>query len=134
MNRSDTRLREALADIVRGKMVKRSVHDLVHDGRDLTEDFMAELSAQGYVPCRVADVPVDPGERAPAFYIDRKIAYFGWVFWEQFTSWKIRKLWGSVIRNARGDWTIQIPESGSAVIYVNSSLTIEMDIDRPPEI
>ena len=134
MNRSDTRLREALAEIVRGSIVKRSVHDLAHDGRDLTEDFIAELSAQGYLPCRVTDVPVEPGERAPAFYIDRKIAYFGWVFWEQFTSWKIRKLWGSVIRNTRGDWTIQIPESGSAVIYANSSLTIEMDIDRPPEI
>jgi hypothetical protein len=56
------------------------------------------------------------------------------VFWEQFTSWKIRKLWGSVIRNARGDWTIQIPESGSAVIYANPKLTIEMDIDRPADI
>ena len=133
MTRFDTRLREALAEIVRGKIVKRAVHELIHDGRDLSEEFIAELAAHGYSPCRVADVPVKPGERAPAFYIDRKIAYFGWVFWEQFTSWKIRKLWGSVIRNARGDWTIQIPESGSAVIYANPKLTIEMDIDRPAD-
>lgn len=134
MSRSDTLLREALAEIVRGSNVKRAVHDLVHDGRDLTEEFIAELVAGGYHPCRVAEIPVEPGERAPAFYIDRKIAYFGWVFWEQFTSWKIRKLWGSIQRNTRGDWSIQIPESGSAVIYANSTLTIEMDIDRPPDI
>jgi hypothetical protein len=133
MSRSDRRVREALADIVRGTVVKRSVHDLVHEGTDLTGEFIAELAAQGYIPCRVADVPVDPGQRAPAFYIDRKIAYFGWVFWEQFTSWKIRKLWGSVVKNGRGDWRIQVPESGGALIYANSSLTIEMDIDRPPE-
>lgn len=126
-------VRDALAEIVRGRSVKRAVHDLVHDGRDLTEEFIGELSAQGYVPVRVSDVPVEPGQRAPAFYIDGKIAYFGWVFWEQFTSWKIRKLWGSIIKDARGDWKIQLPDRGRAVIYANTSLTIEMDIDRPPE-
>ena len=77
---------------------------------------------------------MEPGEWAAAFYIDRKIAYFEWVFWEQFTSWKIRKLRGSIQQNARGYWSIQVPGSGSAVIYANSTLTIEMDIDRPPEI
>jgi hypothetical protein len=126
-------VREALAEIVRGTSVKRSVHELVHDGRDLAEDFVAELALQGYVPVRVSEITVQPGERAPAFYIDGKIAYFGWVFWEQFTSWKIRKLWGSVVKDARGDWKIQLPDRGRAVIYANASLTIEMDIDHPPE-
>jgi len=126
-------VREALAEIVRGATVKRAVHELVHDGRDLGEAFVEELALQGYVPVKVSDVPVRPGERAPAFYIDGKIAYFGWVFWEQFTSWKIRKLWGSVIKDARGDWKIQLPDRGRAVIYANTSLTIEMDIDHPPE-
>lgn len=126
-------VREALAEIVRGATVKRSVHELVHDGRELTEEFVAELSLQGYQPVKVSEIPVRPGERAPAFYIVGKIAYFGWVFWEQFTSWKIRKLWGSVVKDARGDWKIQLPDRGRAVIYANASLTIEMDIDHPPE-
>jgi hypothetical protein len=126
-------VREALAEIVRGRTVKRSVHELVHEGRDLSEEFVAELALQGFVPVRVSEVDVRPGERAPGFYIDGKIAYFGWVFWEQFTSWKIRKLWGSVVKDARGDWKIQLPDKGRAVIYANASLTIEMDIDHPPE-
>lgn len=131
MTSPERALREALADIVAGRGVKRAVHELEHDGRDLRAEFEKELAAQGFLPTKVADVGVEPGERAPAFYIDGKIAYFGWVFWEQFTSWRIRKLWGSVLRNARGDWAIQIPEAGKAVIHANPSLTIEMDIDRP---
>lgn len=130
---ADEPVREALAEIVRGTAVKRSVHELVHEGADLTAAFVEELARQGYIPVRVSDVRVEPGERAPAFYIDGKIAYFGWVFWEQFTSWKIRKLWGSVIKDARGDWKIQLPDRGRAVIYANASYTIEMDIDHPPE-
>ena len=126
-------LREALAEIVGGRSVKRSVHDLAHDGRDLTPEFRDELARQGFFPLRVSEVAVDPGERVPAFYIVGKIAYFGWVFWEQFTSWKIRKLWGSVVKDARGDWKIQLPDGGRAVVYANNSLKIEMDIDRPPE-
>jgi hypothetical protein len=130
---ADRDLRDALADIVTGRSVKRAVHRLDYEGRDLTPLFLSELSAQGYLPTTVGAVEVRPGERVPAFYIDRKIAYFGWVFWEQFTSWKIRKLWGSVIRNARGDWELQIPEKGTSVIHANSSLKIEMDIDHPSD-
>ncbi|HLB01112.1 MAG TPA: hypothetical protein VJO14_06970 [Bacteroidota bacterium] len=130
---SDRKIREALAQIVSGRTVKRAVHSLEYEGRDITPMFVAELLNQGYTPTKVAAVPVRPGERVPAFYIDGKIAYFGWVFWEQFTSWKIRKLWGSVVRNARGDWEFQIPDKGSSIIHANSSLKIEMDIDHPSD-
>ena len=78
-------------------------------------------------------INVQPGERVPAFLIEQRIAYFGWVFWEQFTSWKMRKLWGSVLKNRLGDWDIQIPASRPTVIYANESLKLEMDIDHPPE-
>jgi len=127
------KIREALADIVSGRTVKRSVHPLEHGGRDLTGLFIEELALQGYHPATVSGIGVNPGERVPAFYIDQKIAYFGWVFWEQFTSWKLRKLWGSIARNARGDWEFQIPEKSASVIHANSSLKIEMDIDHPSE-
>jgi hypothetical protein len=129
----DAEIRGALADIVSGRVVKRAVHVLDHGGRDLSRMFVAELARQGYHPVTVAGVDVRPGERVPAFYIDQKIAYFGWVFWEQFTSWKIRKLWGSIVRNSRGDWEFQIPEKSSTVIHANSSLKIEMDIDHPSD-
>jgi len=130
---SDAEIRGALADIVYGRLVKRAVHGLEYRGRDLTPMFVAELARQGYHPVTVARVDVRPGERVPAFYIDQKIAYFGWVFWEQFTSWKIRKLWGSIVRNSRGDWEFQIPEKSATVIHANSSLKIEMDIDHPSD-
>lgn len=132
MTTSERQLREALADIVDGVNVKRAKHDLVHDGADLTALFLEILAERGYRPLTVDAVKVEPGERVPAFLLLETTAFFGWVFWEQFTSWKIRKLWGSVIKNARGDWDIQIPASRATTIYANPSLKLEMDIDHPP--
>jgi len=126
-------VRSALQEIIEGKNVKRIQHDLRSDGRDFTEEFIEELTRRGYRPATVAMVDVKPGERVPAFYVDGGVAHFGWVFWEQFTSWKIRKLWGSVKKNVRGDWDIQIPSGKPATIYANPLLKIEMDIDHPPE-
>jgi hypothetical protein len=126
-------IRDALRDIIEGKNVKRIRHDLRYEGRDLTQEFIGELQNSGYSQTTVGDVEVQPGERVPAFYIQDGIAYFGWVFWEQFTSWKIRKLWGSIIKNQRGDWDIQISSTRTTPIYANASMKLEMDIDHPPE-
>ncbi len=129
----DVKVRDALRSIIEGKTVKRSRHDLHYRGRDVTPFFLEELEKNGYRATTVDEVHVQPGERAPAFYIDKGVAYFGWVFWEQFTSWKVRKLWGSVIKNKKGDWDIQIPATRNTTILANESLKIEMDIDHPPE-
>ncbi|HLX11261.1 MAG TPA: hypothetical protein VKS81_00480 [Bacteroidota bacterium] len=126
-------VREALRAIIEGKIVKRIRHELQWEGSTVTPVFIEELERLGYLPATVKSVKVEPGERVPAFFIDKEVAWFGWVFWEQFTSWKIRKLWGSVVKNARGDWDVQIPESRATTIYANESLKIEMDIDHPPE-
>ena len=130
---SEEKVRDALRDIIGGKTVKRIRHELTHDGNDLTSVFIEELQHLGYYPTTVEKVKANPGERVPAFLIKEKVVYFGWVFWEQFTSWKIRKLWGSVIKNKRGDWDIQIPATRTTTIYANESLKLEMDIDHPPE-
>ncbi len=127
-------IRDALHAIIEGKRVKRIRHELSWDGKDLTGLFIDELVRSGYLPTTVGEVAAAPGERVPAFLIKDRVAYFGWVFWEQFTSWKLRKLWGSVLRDPRGDWTIQIPVSGRMCIYANEQGKIEMDIDHPPEI
>lgn len=129
----EAKIRSAFRSIIEGKDVKRIKHELVYEGKDVTNFFLEELRQKGYVPTTVEKVNAQPGERVPAFFIQEMTAYFGWVFWEQFTSWKLRKLWGSVLKNAKGDWEIQIPATRPTTIYANESLKIEMDIDHPPE-
>jgi hypothetical protein len=74
---------------------------------------------------------VEIGERVPAFFIKETTAYFGWVFWEKFTDTKARKLWGSVIRNDKGDWAIQLPPTKPTPIYADVNQKIDMDADKP---
>ncbi|HXG00754.1 MAG TPA: hypothetical protein VNL69_08200 [Bacteroidota bacterium] len=131
MSTSVAQLREVLSDIVEGKIVKRARHDLHWGARDVSLEFIDVLTEHGYVPTTVAAVAVQPGERVPAFYLDNGVAYFGWVFWEKFTQLRLRKLFGSVVRNARGDWAIQISDKRNTVIYANPSLKSEMDIENP---
>lgn len=133
MSPDEEKVRDALRAIVEGKIVKRSRHDLHHDGMDLALLFIEELEKRGYRKTTVDALDLRPGERIPAFFIENGIAHFGWVFWEKFTSWKIRKLWGSVIKNKKGDWAIQIPGGRASPIYADEKLKIEMDIDHPPE-
>ena len=119
------------ADIIEGRIVKRSVHDLVWESVDRSEDFIRALRKHGYVPMPVQDVDVVPGTRAPAFVLVSGTAYFGWVFWEKFTPTKMRKLFGSVVRNRKGDWARMIPSGSPSIIYVHPSLRADMDIDQP---
>ncbi|HMK38086.1 MAG TPA: hypothetical protein VK569_02020 [Bacteroidota bacterium] len=111
--------------------MKRSVHELRWGRRDVTMEFVDALKGAGYLPVTVAEVSVAPGERVPAFFIEEGTAYFGWVFWEKFSMLKLRKLFGSVARNGKGDWTVQIPEKRRSVIYAKPSDKGEMDIDNP---
>lgn len=131
MTLSAVPLREVLADIVEGKVVKRARHDLHWGARDVSLEFVDVLTEHGYLPTTVAAVPVQPGERVPAFYLENATAFFGWVFWEKFTQLRLRKLFGSVVRNAKGDWAIQISDKRNMVIYANVALKSEMDIDTP---
>lgn len=130
---SEEKLRDALCAIIEGKIVKRIKHELTYNNKDLTPLFIEELTSRGYVSTTVSQVECQPGERVPAFFIENHTAYFGWVFWEQFTSVKLRKLWGSVLKNKKGDWDIQIPVTRQTTIYANETLKLEMDIDHPPE-
>ncbi len=97
----------------------------------MTLDFVESLRAHGYRSTTVGGVEISPGERVPAFYIQDNTAWFGWVFWEKFSQLKLRKLFGSVVRNEKGDWAVQIPAQRGSVIYANPALKTEMDIDNP---
>jgi hypothetical protein len=118
-------------DIIEGRTVKRARHELVWEKRVVTLEFVEALRAHGYLSTTVASVEVNPGERVPAFFIQDRTAWFGWVFWEKFSQLKLRKLFGSVVRNEKGDWAIQVPSQRGSVIYANPALRTEMDIDNP---
>jgi hypothetical protein len=124
-------IREVLNDIVEGKIVKRAKHELRWEAGDISPDFIEVLRQNGYTPTTVDGVHVEPGERVPAFFIENATAYFGWVFWEKFTELRLRKLFGSVVRNAKGDWAVQIPPGRATIVHANMALKSEMDIDNP---
>jgi hypothetical protein len=128
---SQDQLREVLADIIDGRIVKRAKHSLSWGVHDCTFEFLDVLKERGYQSRLVRDVQIEPGERVPAFYVDSGTAFFGWIFWEKFSQLRLRKLFGSVVRNDKGDWAVQIPEKRNTLVYVNQSLKSEMDIDSP---
>lgn len=125
------KLLDTFSDIISGTGVTRSKHELILDGQPVVDDFIHALVRNGFQQTIVGKVEVDIGERVPAFFIDNTVAYFGWVFWEKYTNDKARKLWGSVVRNRKGDWAIQIPPTKPTPIYANTDLRIEMDADKP---
>jgi hypothetical protein len=129
----DKRLRDAFKEIIDGKTVQRSKHELLFGGVDVSNVFVEEMNKKNYLPGDVGNVACDPGKRVPAFYIEETEAYFGWIFWEKFTEGRLRKLFGSAVRNEQGDWLILIPAGSRKIVYANTSLTMEMDIDHPSE-
>lgn len=125
----ETKIIEAIDEIISGKNVKRFVHDLHFDGRDLAGLFAERLVNAGFVETTVGDVDVGFDERVAAFLVRDSKAYFGWVFRERFTEKKSRKLFGSAARNSKGDWTIQLPFNSREIIFVRYSEKLEMELD-----
>lgn len=130
VHHKERKLDEAFEDIITGRGVKRSKHELFLNGRSVEPQFKEALQRLGFQSTTVDEVNVRLGERVPAFFIENSVAYFGWVFWEKFTEKKARKLWGSVLRNSKGDWAIQIPPTKRVPIYANPGQKIEMEVDR----
>ncbi len=124
-------LHDAFAAFITGRGAPQTRLELVLDGKQVEDLFIEALRRFQYRPMTVAGCRVEPGERVPGFYIEGATAFFGWVFWEKFSERRMRKLWGSVVRNRKGDWAIQIPESKSTLIYLNPDLKTTMDIDHP---
>ncbi len=120
---------EALDDIINGRNVKRSVHDLRLDGQSVADIFAERLVSSGFVETTVGEVEIGFDERVAAFLIRDSKAYFGWVFRERFTEEKSRKLYGSEVRNRKGDWAIQIAFNSSEKIFVRYSKKLGMELD-----
>jgi len=128
---SETELRAAFRDLAAGRGVRRGRHALCHDGRDHSRLFLEALRAEGFEERRVADVPLDPDQRVPAFRVREGVADFGWVFWEKFDERRRRKLFGSVVRGAKGDWEIQIGTGSREAVFVDLAGRVRADPDRP---
>ncbi len=125
----ESKIVEALDDIIMGKNVKRFVHDLRFNGEDLSKVFAGRLLNAGFIETPVGQVEVEFDERVAAFLLRDSKAYFGWVFNERFTEKKSRKLFGSEIRNGKGDWAIQIPFNSREKIFVRYSEKLGMEQD-----
>ncbi len=127
MSAEISKIEEIFEEIISGKFNVLKI-ELVYDGNDLTDIFIRKLEKLNFKPKGIKEVEVEPGYRVPAFYLKNGEAYFGWVFWEIFTENFKRKLFGSAIKNQRGDWEIQITEDKDEIVYVNEMKKIEIDL------
>lgn len=130
---STEEIRTALRNLIRGAGVRRGSHSLHLDEADLSASFVDLLNEEGFLPSRVEDIDIEPGEKVPAFFISGDMAHFGWVFWEVFFPGRMRKIFGSVARNEKGDWAIVIGKGKQERVYVNGGMRSQMDVDRPTE-
>jgi hypothetical protein len=121
----------ALRDLAAGRGVKRGRHALTVDGEEHRGVFLEALRLEGFEAVRVRDVDVDPGERVPAFLVRGDHADFGWVFWEKFTDRRSRKLFGSVVRDEKGDWKIQLGAGSRECVFARVAGRMKVDSDRP---
>lgn len=123
----------ALDEIVLGRNVRRLRHELAVDGRDWTPAFLARLAAHGFAEMRVRDVEIEVDERVPAFLVEPGTATFGYVFWEKFTDTKKRKLFGSALRDGKGDWAVILGVGAPVALWVQAGWKERIDPDRPAE-
>ena len=121
---------DALRDLARGA-VHRSRHGLVVDGEDYTAVFEDVLRREGYAPARLNALTVPRGVRFPAFVLREGSAFFGHVFREKFTDSEDRLLFGSVVRDWRGDWEVLLTRRSTEVVWVNLGEGSPFDDERP---
>lgn len=119
---------QALDDLILGRGVKRGRHPLPPGIEPL---FARRLEALGFSRTTVGEVEIEVGIRVPAWVLRPGVADFGVVFWELFTDRLRRKLFGSQVRNAKGDWDIQISPSSRRPIWAGVHLAEAYDPSRP---
>lgn len=112
--------------------MKRADHDLRDPaGRDCTALFRDALAAEGFVATVIEQVEIAPGERVPAWLVETGRARFGHIFWERFTAERARKLWGSVHKNAKGDWARMLGVRSRTPLYVHPDTREHVDPENP---
>jgi hypothetical protein len=132
--RRDEEILQAFRDLASGRGVRRGRHELRVEGRDLSALFRQALEEEGFQALTVGEAPVELGEKAPAFLVREGRADFGWIFWEKFREGRARKLFGSVVRNRKGDWDVQLGAGSREPLYIDVSGKVSVDSDRPSEV
>ena len=125
----NSQLKEVFDDIILGNGVKQSLHSLIFESTDFTPLFKDCLHKKLFFPTPLKNISIEIGFRYPGFYIDGTNAYFGHLFWEVFSSLKKRKIWGSVIRNEKGDWKYILSGNSSNIVYINKEKSQAIDIN-----
>jgi hypothetical protein len=118
----------AIDDLILGRGVKRGRHVIPLPLAALVRERLAACS---FVETRVAEIPIEVGVRVPAWLFRPPVLDFGTVFWEVFTETKRRKLFGSEVRNQKGDWEIQLASSAPETIWASLSSAETYDASRP---
>jgi hypothetical protein len=118
----------ALDDLILGRGVKRGRHTIP---AELVSVFAERLAALGFAPTTVKEIDISVGTRVPAWLFRPPVADFGTVFWEVFTPRAKRKLFGSEVRNAKGDWEIQLYPTHVDTLFANPALAETYDASRP---
>jgi hypothetical protein len=67
--KNEGKLVSAFDEIIEGKSVNRSVHDLDYEGVDLTHLFIARLKSHRFVEKGIGEIELQFEERVPAFAI-----------------------------------------------------------------
>jgi hypothetical protein len=122
--------RDALTDLAEGR-IQRSKHALILDGADLALFFEKALEDAGFKPLKVRDLAISKAVRYPAWVIREGTAHFGHVFQEKFTEEERRTLFGSVVRDWRGDWELMLTRRSRETVWVNLDQGAPFDEDRP---
>lgn len=123
-------LLEALRDLAKGRF-HRSRQDLAVDGKDASDIFRAVLSEEGYRPMKIRELSIERGVRYSAFLIRGSTAHFGHVFIEKFHEDETRTLFGSVVRDWRGDWDVVLTRRSTEEVWVNLDQRSPFDENRP---
>lgn len=119
---------EVLDDLILGRGVRRGRHLLPEP---VFPVFERRLRALGFAPATVAELDLPLGVRLPAWLLAPPVADFGAVLWEVFTDRSRRKLFGTEVRNAKGDWDVVIPAGSRRLVWACPGLAESYDASRP---
>ncbi len=123
-------LSEALDDLILGRGVARGRHSLRWKDRLVGAEFEERLAANGFARTTVKDLPLEAGERVPAFYLHGDTADFGYIRWEIFTPRSRRKLFASEHR--RGDnqeWAVQLNLASPETVWADPRRKERHDVE-----
>jgi hypothetical protein len=123
-------LSDALDDLILGRGVARGRHSLRWKERLVAVELEERLAANGYARTTVKDMPLEPGERVPGFYLHDDTADFGYIRWEIFTPRSRRKLFASEHRRSDNqEWAVQLNLASPETVWANARAKERHDVE-----